>query len=212
MQNKKIKFNRQIYYLLKNIVEYTLAMILIVVFAPVMVLSMIAIKLYDKGPVIYKQRRIGKNKSLFTLYKLRTMVPDADSKKKLLQHLNEATPPIFKIRNDPRVTPVGKILRKLSIDELPQLFNVLNGDMYLIGPRPQLPEEVAQYERKKPYLRRFCVEPGIVCLAQVEGRSLLPFHKWMAMDRLYIVKRSLSLDMYILYRTILAIITRKGAY
>jgi lipopolysaccharide/colanic/teichoic acid biosynthesis glycosyltransferase len=212
MQDKKIKFNRQIYYLLKNIVEYTLAMILIVVFAPVMVLSMIAIKLYDKGPVIYKQRRIGKNKNLFTLYKLRTMVPDADSKKKLLQHLNEATPPIFKIRNDPRVTPVGKILRKLSIDELPQLFNVLNGDMYLIGPRPQLPEEVAQYERKKPYLRRFCVEPGIVCLAQVEGRSLLPFHKWMAMDRLYIVKRSLSLDMYILYRTILAIITRKGAY
>jgi len=212
MEKQKIRFNRRIYYLLKNILEYTLSLILVVFFAPVMILSMVAVKLYDRGPVIYKQKRIGKNKNAFTLYKLRTMVPDADSKKKLLQHLNEAGPPIFKIRNDPRVTPVGKILRKLSIDELPQLFNVLNGDMYLIGPRPQLPEEVAQYENKRPYLRRFSVEPGVVCLAQVEGRSLLPFHKWMVLDRLYVAKRSLSLDMYILYRAILAIITRKGAY
>jgi lipopolysaccharide/colanic/teichoic acid biosynthesis glycosyltransferase len=169
----------------------------------------ILIKLTSPGPVIYRQIRCGLNGRKFWFYKFRSMYQDADQDQPLLQHLNEADGPVFKIARDPRVTPIGKLLRKTSLDELPQLFNILKGDMSFVGPRPPLPEEVAHYE--KWHRRRLRMKPGLTCLWALEGRSQLTFARWMKLDMDYIDHWSLALDFKILLRTIPRVLTGRGA-
>jgi lipopolysaccharide/colanic/teichoic acid biosynthesis glycosyltransferase len=156
------------------------------------------------------QKRVGLNKRRFPIYKFRTMVANAEEKIRELEHLNKVSGPVFKIDNDPRITPIGKLLRKTSVDELPQLLNVLKGDMSIVGPRP-LP--VRDYEgfNEDWHRRRFSVRPGITCLWQIAGRSSIPFEKWMELDMQYIDKWSLWLDLRIVLRTIPAVIRGTGA-
>ncbi|HTM58199.1 MAG TPA: sugar transferase [Candidatus Udaeobacter sp.] len=182
----------------------------LVLSAPVLLLAALAIRLESGGPVFYKSTRIGRGGRPFTFYKLRSMVDGADRHRHHLTHLNEADGPVFKICNDPRVTRVGRFLRSSSIDEIPQFFHVLSGDMSLVGPRPPLPEEVAQYEPWQ--MRRLNVRPGLTCLWQVNGRSRIGFQEWMRLDLEYIRRQSAMLDLKILLRTIPAVISREGAY
>jgi len=175
-----------------------------------MILIAIAIKLTSPGPILFNQCRLGYNKRVFSIYKFRTMVRDAEQKMKDIEHLNEISGPVFKMRNDPRVTTVGRILRKTSLDEFPQLFNVLKGDMSLVGPRP-LPVRDYQGFNLDWQRRRFSVRPGLTCLWQINGRSLIPFDKWMQLDLQYIDRWSLWLDFEILVRTIPAVLRGEGA-
>jgi len=168
------------------------------------------IKLTSPGRVLFSQRRLGYNKRVFNIYKFRTMVEDAEQRIKQLAHLNEVSGPVFKIRNDPRITPIGRLLRRASIDEVPQLFNVLKGDMSLVGPRP-LPARDYEGFNQDWQRRRFSVRPGLTCLWQINGRSSIPFEKWMQLDLQYIDKWSLWLDLEILIRTIPAVLKGTGA-
>jgi exopolysaccharide biosynthesis polyprenyl glycosylphosphotransferase len=194
----------------KRILDLTISSILISLLSPVLLIVAILIKLTSPGPFLFVQKRLGLNKRHFDMYKFRTMVVDAEKRMREIEHLNEASGPVFKIKNDPRITPIGRFLRKTSIDEVPQLFNVLVGDMSLVGPRP-LP--VRDYEgfNKDRQRRRFSVRPGITCLWQVNGRSSIPFEKWMELDLQYIDKWSLRLDLEILLRTIPAVFRGSGA-
>lgn len=194
----------------KRLLDVIAALFALVVTAPVMLVLAILIKLESRGPVIYKSTRIGLGGRSFTFYKLRSMVQDADVRRQQLAHLNEADGPVFKIARDPRVTRVGRFIRTSSLDEIPQFINVLKGDMSLVGPRPPIPEEVAQYEPWQ--LRRLDVRPGITCLWQISGRSRLGFQEWMRLDLEYIRHRSFLLDLKILLRTIPAVLSREGAY
>ncbi len=181
-----------------------------VVLSPLMLLVAIAIKLESRGPVLYRSIRIGKDGRPFEFLKFRSMVDGADRKRHQLSHLNEMDGPIFKISRDPRVTRVGRLIRISSVDEIPQFLNVLRGDMSLVGPRPPIPEEVAQYEPWQ--CRRLDVRPGITCLWQISGRSTLSFKEWMRLDLEYIKHRSFWMDLRILLRTIPAVLSREGAY
>ena len=168
------------------------------------------IKLGSPGPVLFVQKRIGLNKRHINVYKFRTMVADAEKRMADVAHLNQLSGPVFKIANDPRLTLVGKYLRKTSIDELPQLFNVFTGSMSLVGPRP-LP--IRDYEgfNEDWHRRRFSVKPGVTCLWQVRGRTSIPFDKWMELDLQYIDRWSLRLDFQILLLTIPAVLKGSGA-
>jgi lipopolysaccharide/colanic/teichoic acid biosynthesis glycosyltransferase len=170
----------------------------------------ILIRLDSPGGVFFRQSRVGKNGSYFTFYKFRSMVQDAEELKKRLLHLNEVDGPAFKISDDPRVTRIGRFMRRTSLDELPQLWNVLRGDMSLVGPRPPLPAEVEHYEGWQR--EKLEVVPGITCLWQISGRSHIGFTEWMRLDVEYIRKQSLGLDMKILARTLPAVVSRRGAY
>jgi exopolysaccharide biosynthesis polyprenyl glycosylphosphotransferase len=194
----------------KRILDFTISLIVIALLSPVLLVVAILIKLTSPGPVLFVQKRIGLSKRRFNVYKFRTMVVDAEKRMREIEHLNEVSGPVFKIKNDPRVTPIGRFLRKTSIDELPQLFNVLRGDMSLVGPRP-LP--IRDYEgfNEDWQCRRFSVRPGITCLWQVLGRSSIPFEKWMELDLQYVEKWSLWLDFQILLRTIPAVFRGSGA-
>jgi exopolysaccharide biosynthesis polyprenyl glycosylphosphotransferase len=194
----------------KRVIDFCLALIALIAVSPVMLLAAALIKITSPGSVFFTQKRIGQNKRRFTIYKFRSMAVDAEDRMRNMEHLNEVTGPVFKIKQDPRITPVGKFLRKTSIDELPQLFNVLKGDMSLVGPRP-LP--IRDYEgfNQDWHRRRFSVRPGITCLWQVNGRSSIPFEKWMELDMQYIDKWSLWLDLKILARTIPAVLKGFGA-
>jgi len=196
--------------LVKRAFDFTMSLIGLIVLAPVFVAVAILIKLTSPGPVFFSQKRLGFNKRIFSVYKFRTMVIDAEEKLAEIDHLNEVSGPVFKIKNDPRVTRLGRYLRKTSVDELPQLFNVLNGDMSLVGPRP-LPVRDYLGFRQDWQRRRFCVRPGLTCLWQVKGRSSIPFEEWMALDMQYIDHRSLWLDLQILVRTIPAVLKGLGA-
>jgi exopolysaccharide biosynthesis polyprenyl glycosylphosphotransferase len=197
--------------ILKRAMDIAVSLVALIAALPLFILpAMILIKWTSPGPVVFRQKRVGRNGRLFTLYKLRTMHVDAEKMKDSLQAQNEVDGPAFKIRNDPRVTPVGAVLRKLSIDELPQLWNVLRGDMSLVGPRPPLPAEVERYERWQR--RRLSMRPGITCIWQVSGRSDVAFHRWMEMDLEYIDNWSLGLDLKILLQTIPSVFTARGAH
>ena len=177
---------------------------------PIVLLAALAVRLTSRGPAFYKSTRLGQDGRPFTFYKLRSMYVGADAERAKLMHMNEADGPVFKIARDPRVTRVGQWMRSTSVDELPQLLNVLKGDMSLVGPRPPLPEEAEKYEAWQR--RRLDVKPGITCLWQVSGRSRLGFDEWMRLDLEYIRRQSLATDLWILVRTVPAVLSREGAY
>jgi lipopolysaccharide/colanic/teichoic acid biosynthesis glycosyltransferase len=194
----------------KRFVDVIGATLALIVLAPVILLLAVIIRLTTHGPVFYRSKRIGRGGREFTFYKLRSMVKDAHARRDHLNHLNECDGPVFKIARDPRITPIGRFMRSTSLDEVPQFWNVLRGDMSLVGPRPPIPEEVAQYEPWQ--LRRLDVRPGLTCLWQISGRSRIGFQEWMRLDLEYIRHRSLKLDVQILLRTIPAVLSREGAY
>ena len=210
-QPKVSFFNKQFYLSYKNlpdnyiatklkaILDVFLSFVIFVFISPVLLIIAIAIKLEDGGPVIFKQKRVGKNGRQFNCYKFRTMVTNAEDLKEKLLTLNEQDGPVFKIKNDPRVTKTGRFLRKTSLDELPQFLNVLLGEMSIVGPRPPVPSEVKKYERR--IKRRLSVSPGITCTWQVSGRNNIPFNQWMEMDMEYIDNWKLSLDLKIVLKT-----------
>lgn len=177
---------------------------------PIMLITAVAIKLDSPGPVIFRQERVGKWGKRFTCYKFRSMHTDAEARKKELMALNEADGVVFKMKNDPRITRVGKIIRKLSIDELPQIFNIIKGDMSLVGPRPPVPIEVDQYQYD--HFRRLDTIPGLTGLQQVEGRSGISFSRWVELDVQYIEEQSIQKDIEIILKTIPAVIFGKDAY
>ncbi len=195
---------------LKNMLDYTLGSILFIFFIPIYLVVGLMIKIDSPGPIFYKQKRYTKKCKEFYIYKFRTMFVDADKRLKELKHLNEADGPIFKMKNDPRVTKVGKFLRKFSIDELPQIINVLRGELSLVGPRPPIPAEVEEYEEWQ--LKRLDVKQGITGLWQISGRSDLNFEEMTRLDLYYIQNWSIGMDLNIILKTIPAIIFRKGAY
>jgi exopolysaccharide biosynthesis polyprenyl glycosylphosphotransferase len=182
----------------------------LVLLSPVFVLCALAVKLTSRGPVLFVQTRCGLGGAPFKFYKFRTMVEDAEDRKGDLVHLNEMTGPVFKIRRDPRTTRLGSVLRKLSLDELPQLWNVVRGDMSLVGPRPPTTDEVEQYSKRQ--VQRLAVLPGITGLWQVSGRSdIADFEKWIELDLEYAHRWSLWMDLRILLKTVVVVILAKGA-
>jgi exopolysaccharide biosynthesis polyprenyl glycosylphosphotransferase len=199
--------------LAKRFIDVALSTVVLLILAPALVLTAILIKLTSPGPVFFVQKRVGLNKRVFNIFKFRTMVPDAERRLADLEHLNEASGPVFKIMRDPRITPIGSFLRKTSIDELPQLLNVVKGDMSLVGPRPlQLRDYELLTQGGPDWQRcRFSVRPGITCLWQVNGRSSIPFEQWMELDQEYVHKWSLWLDVQILAKTIPAVLKGSGA-
>jgi lipopolysaccharide/colanic/teichoic acid biosynthesis glycosyltransferase len=182
----------------------------LIVLAPILALIALAVKLDSRGPVFYGQLRLGKDGRQFKMLKFRSMNVDADKRLSELKEQNEATGPLFKMRRDPRVTRVGRFIRRWSLDELPQLINVFRGEMSLVGPRPPMPSEVAEYEDWQ--LGRLRAVPGVTGLWQVSGRSEVPFHDMVRLDLHYIRNWSLALDVEILLRTIPAVLTSRGAY
>lgn len=193
----------------KRVLDIVAASLGILATAPLMILAALAIKLTSAGPVIFRQPRAGRGGRTFTIYKFRTMVVDAESRKAALRPVSEQDGPAFKLRHDPRITRVGGILRETSIDELPQLFNVLKGDMSLVGPRP-LPIDEANACHQW-HMRRLDVTPGLTCIWQVEGRSRVSFEQWMRMDMAYLRSRRLRSDLLLLLRTVPAVLMRQGA-
>jgi exopolysaccharide biosynthesis polyprenyl glycosylphosphotransferase len=194
---------------IKKIMDISISLFLIIILAPVLLGISIIIKLTSRGPIIFKQTRVGLRGRPFSLFKFRTMIADAESLKKQLESENEADGPVFKIKDDPRVTGIGKFLRRSGLDELPQLFNILRGEMSLIGPRPPLLEETKSYKRWQ--LRRLSIKPGLSCFWQIKpDRNSIKFEKWMEMDLAYIDNWSLRLDFIILLKTILTVFQRTG--
>ncbi len=194
---------------IKNVLDFLLAVLLVVLFSPVLVLVALAVKLTSKGPLIFRQMRCGLGGRKFTLYKFRSMVEGAEENREHLEHLNFMSGPVFKARRDPRCTPVGRVLRKFSLDELPQLFNILRGDMSFVGPRPPIPLEVEHYEHWQR--RRLRMKPGLTCLWQISGRNQIDFAEWMRMDLYYIDNWSLLLDLKIFLKTVPIVLLGKGA-
>ncbi len=197
--------------LAKRILDFIVASLVLLAISPILLLMMLLVKLSSKGPAIFRQERAGMNGRLFTLYKLRTMVAGAEKDRAKLEEKNELDGPAFKIKDDPRVTGLGKFLRKTSIDELPQLWTVLKGDLSLVGPRPRPAYEVEKFE---PWQRRrMSMRPGITCIWQVSGRNnVISFADWMKLDLEYVDRWSLGLDLKILLRTIPAVLRARGAY
>jgi lipopolysaccharide/colanic/teichoic acid biosynthesis glycosyltransferase len=194
----------------KRAFDLVAAIGLLILLSPVMIAIAIGIKLTSPGPVIFSQWRYGRNRRLFKMLKFRTMVPDAETLQIALEHLNEVGGPVFKIADDPRVTPFGRFLRRTSLDELPQLFNVLRGEMSFVGPRPLPVRDVSRFNEGR-LMRRFSVVPGLTCLWQIGGRNEIGFDEWLRLDLHYIDEWSLRLDFLILLRTIPAVIRGTGA-
>jgi exopolysaccharide biosynthesis polyprenyl glycosylphosphotransferase len=197
--------------IVKRAIDFVVSAVLLLLLTPLFLAIALSIKVTSPGPVFFIQERIGRNKRRFRLYKFRTMVPDAEKRLGELEKQNEVSGPVFKIKHDPRVTAIGALLRKTSLDELPQLINVIKGDMSLVGPRP-LPVRDYRGFTEDWHRRRFSVRPGITCLWQVRGRSAIPFEKWMELDMQYIDQWSLLLDMKILVKTIPAVLKGSGAH
>ena len=195
----------------KRMMDLILSILALLIGSPVFLVTALLIKITSPGPIIFSQVRVGKFGRHFKFYKFRSMYIDAEARKAELLKLNESGDGvIFKMKHDPRITPIGRFIRKFSIDELPQLFNVILGDMSLVGPRPPLPQEVRTYTLEER--KRLNITPGITCLWQVSGRSELPFSRQIALDKEYIASKSVWKDFLILLKTIPAILTGKGAW
>lgn len=196
---------------MRRLVDIVGAVIGLLVLSPVFLVTGIAIWIENPGPVFFCQRRVGRFGRLFAFYKFRSMYTNAEARKVALMSANESGDGvIFKMRNDPRVTRVGRVIRRFSIDELPQLWNVLRGDLALVGPRPPVPSEVAQYTLEER--KRLHVKPGLTCLWQISGRSELPFQEQVRLDMEYIGSQNLGADFKILLKTIPAVLLGRGAY
>jgi exopolysaccharide biosynthesis polyprenyl glycosylphosphotransferase len=195
---------------IKRFSDIVLAVVLMICSFPIVVAAALAVKATSSGPVLFKQKRSGLHGRTFTLYKFRSMYRDAESLRSDLERLNEMEGPVFKIKADPRITPLGRFLRRTSIDELPQLWNVLKGDMSIVGPRPPVPEEVEKYERWQR--RRLSMRPGITCIWQISGRNKISdFDQWVKLDLQYIDTWSLALDLKIFLKTIPVVLFQRGA-
>jgi exopolysaccharide biosynthesis polyprenyl glycosylphosphotransferase len=197
--------------IMKRVIDIVGSVVLLLALAPLFAIVALLIKFGSPGPILFAQERVGYNKRRFKVFKFRTMVVTAEKQQHMLEHLNEVEGPVFKIRKDPRITRVGAFLRRFSIDELPQLVNVLKGDMSLVGPRP-LPVRDVERIDVTWQKRRFSIKPGITCLWQVNGRSNIGFNEWVRMDLDYIDKWSLGLDLVILLKTLPAVLRGPGAY
>jgi exopolysaccharide biosynthesis polyprenyl glycosylphosphotransferase len=194
----------------KTVYDRALALGILVALAPVLAVVALAVRLSSRGPVFFSQERVGQNGRAFRLWKFRSMYVDAESRRPQVEDLNESDGVLFKIRRDPRVTPVGRLLRRLSIDEMPQLWNVVRGDMSLVGPRPPLPSEVASYASE--VRRRLLVKPGLTGLWQVSGRADLTWEESVRLDLHYVENWSVALDFMILWKTVGAVLHGRGAY
>ena len=195
---------------IKRLMDVILATIGMIGCAPIWLAIVVAIRLDSEGPAIFVQERVGLHGRPFRFYKFRSMYLDAEQRLAEVSAGNEMDGPVFKIRKDPRVTRIGRFLRRSSLDELPQLINVLKGEMSLVGPRPPLPREVEQY--RPGDVIRLSVKPGLTCLWQIRGRSEVGFDEWMEFDREYVRGMSLWLDLQILFRTVMVVLTARGAY
>ena len=190
-----------VYLFLKRLIDIIGAFVGLALLSPLFVLVALAIKIEDpKGKIFFSQERCGKNNKKFPMYKFRSMVSNAEELLEELMEQNEMDGPVFKIKEDPRITKVGKFIRKTSIDELPQLFNILKGDMTIVGPRPAIPHEVAEYNDYQK--QRLLVKPGLTCIWQVSGRNSIGFDEWVEMDLEYIEKRNLWLDIKLIFKTV----------
>lgn len=194
----------------KRLFDIVVSATLLALCAPIMLGAAIAITVTSRGPILFRQKRSGLHGRVFTLYKFRSMYADAETRKKELEQFNEMGGPVFKMKDDPRVTPFGRFIRKTSLDEFPQFWNVLKGDMSIVGPRPPIPDEVAKYERWQR--RRLSMRPGVTCLWQISGRNnIQDFNEWVNLDLQYIDTWSLALDLKIFLKTIPIVLLRKGA-
>ncbi|AEN90997.1 Galactosyl transferase CpsE [Priestia megaterium WSH-002] len=211
-ENDMLKVNeKKIYLFSKRFLDIVLSLIGLIFLLPVFIIVAICIKIEDKnGPVLFSQTRVGKNQSEFTMYKFRSMVSNAEELLENLLEQNETTGAMFKMKNDPRVTKIGRFIRKTSIDELPQLINVLKGDMSLVGPRPPLKREVEVYTQYQK--QRLLIQPGCTGLWQVSGRSNIGFEDMVELDLKYIVERSIFKDILIIIKTVLLVFNKNGAY
>ena len=195
---KKVN-NSRFYLFLKRFMDIFASILGLILLSPILIVVSVLIKLDSKGPVFFSQKRVGLHGKTFNMYKFRSMVVNAEEIKDKLKEQNEMSGPMFKMKNDPRITKIGKFIRKTSIDELPQLLNVLKGEMSLVGPRPSLPKEVKEFE---PWmLERLEVKPGITCYWQVMGRNSIGFREWMELDVKYVHERCLSLDLKLIFKT-----------
>lgn len=200
----------KVYLFLKRGLDIVASMLGLIVLSPIIILVAIAIKLESKGPVLFSQDRVGENGKIFKIYKMRSMVQNAEELKEKLLAQNEMSGPMFKMKDDPRITKVGKFIRKTSIDELPQLINVIKGDMSLVGPRPSLPKEVKEFE---PWMyERLAVKPGLTCYWQVMGRNNIDFEDWMKLDIKYVRERNFFLDIKLIFKTFFVLFGDKNAH
>ena len=199
----------RLYLFAKRTFDIVVSLVALILTIPIWIVVAIAIRLESRGPIIYRQLRSGRNNVPFTMYKFRSMHSGADQYKDELTALNEMDGPVFKIREDPRVTRVGRFIRRWSLDELPQLLNIIKGEMTIVGPRPLPVREVAQLSDHQ--MRRQSVRPGLTCIWQISGRNEIPFDEWIQLDLIYIASRSFWLDIEIFFRTFAAVLKRKGS-
>lgn len=210
MKKKELVNDHIVYLFLKRLIDIIGASLGLILASPIMLIVAILIKLEDpKGPIFFSQIRNGAYPTTFKMYKFRSMYIDAEERLQDLMHLNEQSGPAFKITDDPRITKIGKFIRKTSLDELPQLFNILKGEMSLVGPRPAIPREVEQYTAYQK--QRLFVKPGLTCIWQVSGRNNIGFEEWVELDIEYIKTRSLWLDTKLILLTIPALLGDENA-
>lgn len=202
--------DKKVYTFFKRAFDIILSMMALIILSPLLIIISILIKIDSKGPIIFKQVRVGKKGIKFEMYKFRSMVVDAETLLDKLKDKNEISGPMFKIKEDPRVTKIGRFIRKTSIDELPQLINILKGEMSFVGPRPSLPKEVQQFESWM--LERLKVLPGLTCYWQVMGRNNLEFKEWMQLDIKYVEERSLLLDLKLILKTFKVLFGDENAF
>lgn len=214
MEGMELKFenkqNLRVYEIFKRIIDIIGAGLGLILLSPIIAIVACAVKVTSKGPVFFSQKRVGKNGELFEMYKFRSMVVNAEELKENLEEQNEMSGPMFKIKDDPRITKVGKFIRKTSIDELPQLWNILKGDMSLVGPRPSLPKEVEQFDNWM--FKRLSVRPGLTCYWQVSGRNNIDFEDWMKLDVKYVEERNFWIDIKLIFKTVFVLFGDKNAH
>ncbi|MFR9239375.1 MAG: sugar transferase [Clostridium baratii] len=215
MKNNNAALDREcnnesiMYIFLKRLIDLLGSFIGLIVLSPIILIVSLFIKFESKGPVIFSQDRIGKDGKIFKMYKFRSMVVNAEELKEKLKEQNEMSGPMFKMKEDPRVTRIGKFIRKTSIDELPQLINVIKGDMSLVGPRPSLPKEVEQFEHWM--MERLEVKPGLTCYWQVSGRNNIDFEDWMKLDIRYVREKNTLIDIKLIFKTVFVLFGDKNA-